>query len=164
LPAAVGHDDKGEATEKSLWQEMNAAASLHCTPTDYGKFMCAVMQPSSENPFHLGPEMNGEMLTPQVQVNDCAPWHDDWPKPEIRTDDLVSWGLGWGIQRTPEGNSFWHWGDNGNYRAFAVGYPETGHGLVVMTNGRKGQQVINTILRDVVGGEYPGLEWLLRLG
>jgi CubicO group peptidase (beta-lactamase class C family) len=164
LPVAVGHDEKGQATGKNLWPEMNAAASLHCTPTDFCTFTCAVMRPSPGDPIHLGPEMTREMLTSQVQVNDCAPWHDDWPRTEVRPDDRVSWGLGWGIQHTSDGDSFWHWGDNGNYRAFALGYPATGHGLVVMTNGKQGQQVINTILRDLVGGDYPGLEWLLRLG
>ena len=159
-PVAVGHDEKGEATDKHLWQEMCAPASLHCTSKDFAKFMCAVMQPSPNNPAHLGLEMTKEMLTSQVQVNDSAPWDDDWPKPEIITNDLVGWGLGWGIQRTSEGDSIWHWGDNGNYRAFAVGLPEEGHGIVIMTNGKNGQEVINHILRDIVGGDYPGLDWL----
>jgi hypothetical protein len=29
-----------------------------------------------------------------------------------------------------------------------------------MTNGRNGQKVINRILREIIGGEYPGLDWL----
>jgi CubicO group peptidase (beta-lactamase class C family) len=160
LPTAVGHDEKGEAADKGLWQEMYAAASLHCTPKDFARFMCAVMNPSSENPAHLSPEMTKEMLTPQVQVNDSAPWDEGWPKPTIKNNDLVSWGLGWGIQHTSDGDSIWHWGDNGNYRAFAVGYPEKGQGIVIMTNGKNGQKVINHILRDIVGGDYPGLDWL----
>ncbi len=160
LSVAVGHDEKGETIEKYLWQEMYAAASLHCTPKDFGKFMCAVMKPSSDNPAHLRSSMLKEMLTPQIQVNDSAPWHDDWPKPGIKTNDLVGWGLGWGIQHTSFGDSIWHWGDNGNYRAFAVGYPENGHGIVIFTNGRNGQKVIHQILYKIVGGDYPGIEWL----
>ena len=160
LSIAVGHDEKGEAQKKYLWQKMNAAASLHCTPKDFGKFMCAVMQPSRENPTHLSLEMTKEMLTSQVQVNDSAPWDDDWPKPKIKTNESVGWGLGWGIQQTSKGVSIWHWGDNGNYRAFAIGYPEESHGMVIMTNGKNGQKVINAILREIVGGEYPGLDWL----
>ncbi len=160
LPVAVGHDEKGDATEKYLWQETCAAASLHCTPREFAKFMCVVMRPSADNPNHLGPEMAKEMLTAQAQVNDSAPWDDDWPRPQFKTDPRVGWGLGWGIEHTSDGDSIWHWGDNGNYRAFAVGYPESGHGLVIMTNGRKGQKVINRILREIIGGEYPGLDWL----
>jgi hypothetical protein len=122
--------------------------------------MCAVMQSSLGNLNHLSLEMTEEMLTPQVQVNDSFPWDKDWPRPIFKTNDLVAWGLGWGIQRTSTGKSIWHWGDNGNYRAFAVGYPDDGHGIVIMTNGKKGQRVINHILYEIVGGDYPGLVWL----
>jgi hypothetical protein len=142
---------------------MNAAASLHCTPTDLATFMCAVMQPSVENSFHLRPDLTREMLVPQVKVNDSAPWHEDWPKPEIKLNDLVGWGLGWGIQRTATGPSFWHWGDNGYHRAFAVGFQEEGLGIVIMTNGKNGQQVIKGILCKVMGGDHPGLDWLEQM-
>ena len=160
LPVAVGHDEGGNPKEKALWPKMNGAASLHCTATDYARFMCAVMRPYAGNAAHLGPEMTAEMLTPQVQVNDSAPWQEDWPKTKIVTNDSVSWGLGWGIQRIRLGDSFWHWGDNVCYRAFAVGYPEGRHGLVVLTNGQGGHRVIERVLREVVGGDYPGLDWL----
>ena len=160
LPVAVGHDGEGKATQKKLWRETCAAASLHCTAIDFARFMRAVMRPSESDPAHLDPEMAATMLSTQVQVNDSSPWHDDWPKPQIKLNDLVGWGLGWGTQHTPAGDSIWHWGDNGNYRAFAVGYPQEGHGMVVMTNGQNGQAVINCILQDIVGGSYPGLRWL----
>jgi len=38
-----------------------------------------------------------------------------------------------------------------------------GTGVIILTNGQNGQRVINTILYDVVGGEYPGLDWLMRM-
>jgi CubicO group peptidase (beta-lactamase class C family) len=160
LPIAVGHAENGEAKEKYLWKEMNVAASLHSTPNDFANFMCAVMRPMAKNPAHLGIKMAREMLKEQIKVNDSVPWDDDWPKPEIITSDLAGWGLGWGIQHTLQGDSFWQWGDNGNYRAFAIGYPNDGNGIVIMTNGEKGQKVINSILKDIIGGEYPGIDSL----
>lgn len=159
-PIALGHNEKGKAKEKNLWKEMYAAASLHSTPKDFGKFMCAVMQPSFENPGHLSPGMRQEMLKTQIQVNDSAPWHKGYPKKIIKTNDLVGWCLGWGIQKTSKGDSIWHWGDNGNYRAFAIGYLEDSSGMIVMTNGKNGQKIISHMLQNIVGGEYPGLDWL----
>jgi CubicO group peptidase (beta-lactamase class C family) len=160
LAIAVGHDENGKAQEKNLWEKVYAAASLHSTPTDFGKFMCTVMKPSSANPNHLGAKMNQEMLKTQVQVNDSATWHPGFPKKTIQTNDLVGWCLGWGTQKTANGESIWHWGDNVNYRAFAIGYLEDKSGLVVMTNGKNGQKIIHHILYNLIGGEYPGLEWL----
>ena len=162
LLIALPHDENGEPKKKGLWPNMNVAAGLHCTSADFGRFMAAVMRPRAGNPSHLGADMTRDMLTSQVQVNDSAPWHKDWPRPEIKLDDRVGWGLGWGLQRTTRGPSFWHWGDNGRYRAFAVGFPESGFGVVVMTNGEKGQQVISRILRQAIGGDYPGLDWIER--
>lgn len=163
LPVALGHNEKGEPTEKALWLEMIAGASLHSTPTDFAKFMLAVMRPSADNPYHLSSTLTREMLTPQVKVNDSATWHEDWPKPEIKLNEFVSWGLSWGIQHTATGDSFWHWGDNGNYQNFAIGSRKEGLGIVIMTNGKHGQQVYQGILSEIVGGWYPGLAWLKNL-
>ena len=68
--------------------------------------------------------------------------------------------MGWGLQPTSVGPSIWHWENNVNYRAFAVGYLEDGHGIIVMTNGKNGQKVIDHILYEIIGGDYPGLDWL----
>lgn len=160
LAVAVGHDENGKAQKKNLWEVVYAAASLHSTPTDFGKFMCAVMKPLASDPNHLGAEMNQEMLKTQVQVNDSASWHQGFPKETIQNNDLVGWCLGWGTQKTSNGEAIWHWGDNVNYRAFAIGYLEDKSGMVVMTNGKNGQKIIHHILYNLIGGEYPGLEWL----
>jgi len=162
LLVAVGHDKNGKPREKRLWPEMTAGASLHSTSTDFAKFMLAVMQPSLENRFQLCSNLVEEMLTSQVQVNDSLPWHKDWPKPEINLNERVGWGLGWGIQHTASGASFWHWGDNGTYHNFAIGFRQEGFGIVIMTNGENGQKVYKGILYESIGGEYPGLDWLMN--
>jgi CubicO group peptidase (beta-lactamase class C family) len=154
LAVAVGHDKAGEAQEKELWPKVNAAAGLHCTARDLARFTRVVVRPGG------GSEFAQEMLSPQIQTNTPVSRHDDWPQAEIRINELVSWGLGWGLQKTTRGDSFWHWGDNGCYRAFALGFAREGHALVVMTNGENGQEVINWILRDALEGDYPGLDWL----
>jgi CubicO group peptidase (beta-lactamase class C family) len=161
LPVALGHDKTGKPSKKSLWREMIAGASLHGTSHDYARFLLAVMQPAGDT-YHLESNLSQEMLTPQIKVNDSAPWHDDWPKPEIKLNESVSWGLGWGIQHHAPGDSFWHWGDNGNYQNFAMGSRHTNHGVVIMTNGKNGQRVYRQILWEITGGNNPGLDWLVN--
>jgi len=163
LSVALGHSENGEPMEKGLWPEMIAGASLHSTAADFAKFMLAVMRPSADNPYHLSSNLAKEMLTPQVKVNDSAPWREDWPKPEIKLNESVSWGLGWGLQHTATDVPFWHWGDNGNYQNFAIGSRQEGLGIVIMTNGKNGQQVYEGILCEIMGGEYPGLDWLMNM-
>jgi len=163
LSVALGHNENGEPTDKAKWPEMIAGASLHSTSVDFAKFTLTVMLPPVNNPYYLRSILAREMLTSQVYVNDSAPWHEDWPKQKVNLNENVSWGLGWGIQHTATDLSFWHWGDNGIYKNFAIGSRQQGFGVVIMTNGKNGQEVYKGILCEILGGEYPGLDWLMKM-
>lgn len=156
-PIAVGHDNEGKAMEKRPWI-LCAAASLHSTPDDFARFMCAVMRPDNQNPIHLSEAITREILTPQIPVNDSPPWEEGWPKAVYKIDPYLSWGLGWGLQKTPAGHAIFHWGNNGNYRAFVIGDLDNANGIVMMTNGENGKHVIPIIMKDIVGGDFPCLE------
>jgi hypothetical protein len=81
----------------------------------------------------------------------------------VETDAKVSWGLGWGLQQTPNGPSFWHWGDNDHYHTLAMGFPERGHGVVMLINEANGQRFYLRIMREIMKGVYLGLSWLERV-
>ncbi|MFZ0545365.1 MAG: serine hydrolase domain-containing protein [Candidatus Promineifilaceae bacterium] len=157
---AVGHDENGEPVEKSRWPEMIAGAGLHCSTADFARFLAVVLHPQADSPFQLSAESAAEMIRPHIQVNDSAPWHSDWPKTDFTVNPNVGWGLGWGTQQSKEGGAVWHWGDNDIYQSFVLGYPDRGTGLVIMTNSKNGVKLYQRILRDLVGGDYPSLDWL----
>ncbi len=162
-PLAVGHDKDGQPVKKLLWQKMIAGGSLHCSSVDYARFLTAVLQPKTDSPFYLSAELTKEMIRPYIQVNNSAPWHDDWPKPDYTLNPDVGWGLGWGTQITADGSAIWHWGDNGVYKCFVVGFPDNGVGLVIMTNSKNGDKLYERILSELSLGDYPALEWLNAL-
>ncbi|MDD5263781.1 MAG: serine hydrolase [Candidatus Bipolaricaulis sp.] len=151
-PFALGHRADGTVVRKSLWPKTEVAGSLHTTARDVAAFLCHIMN---------DPVIARDMLKAQGPVND-RPWHRDAPLGSCAIDERVSWGLGWGLGAGPDGTSFWHWGDNGCYRAFAIAYPDEGCGVAILTNSENGQRVIARILRDVAGGAYPELDWLDR--
>jgi CubicO group peptidase (beta-lactamase class C family) len=163
LPLAIGHDREGQPMAKRLHNEMWAAASLHTTPTAFARFMAAMMQPQAESGRHLSGDLLDAILAPQVQVNDSAPWQDDWPKERIALDSQVSWGLGWGLQQDAARHAFWHWGDNFNYTAFALGIRQEGSGVVIMTNSNRGYDLFEPLCQEALGGEYPAIWWLKSL-
>lgn len=152
-PVALGHRADGTVVKKALWPHVEVAASLHTTARDVAALLCQVMN---------DPAIARSMLTRQVPVND-RPWNRDATLGSCAIDERVSWGLGWGLGAGPAGKSFWHWGDNGCYRAFAIAYPAEGCGIAILTNGESGHRVITRILRDVAGGAYPELDWLDRV-
>lgn len=157
---AVGHDGEGNPVPKTMSTEMNAAYSLHCTPTDLATFANFVMEQPDNHPLRLQPDLHAQMLTPQIAVNDSMFWHKDWPKPEIRRHDSVFWGLGWGLVKTANSLSFWHWGDNDVTKAFVVAFPARRQGIVMMGNSQNAARIWSEILRQSIGETYPGLHWL----
>ena len=122
----------------------NAAAGLHCTASDYARFLIEVMRPAKYG-FHLGAEMLTQMLTPHVRVDQF---------------DALFWGLGFGMQRPRAGpESFWHWGDWGIFQHYAVAYRDEGSALVVMTNS-SGLLACRDVALRALGFEQPAFEWL----
>jgi CubicO group peptidase (beta-lactamase class C family) len=86
--AAVGHDVLGETEGKFRKRtEAHAGATLYTTARDYARFVIAMM-----NDIGLKPETVREMLEPQIDV----------------AKD-VFWGLGFGLEKTPNGDAFWQW-------------------------------------------------------
>ena len=98
------------------------------------------------------------MLTPQSKVDEsCRVCINN---PPGKPSNEIGWGLGWGLQMTDEGNSFWHWGDNGNNKAFIVAFDKQKNGIVVLTNGANGLFILKEILEDGLGGKHPAAAWI----
>jgi len=135
---AIGHLADGTALEKGTPKEPNAAFSLHTTSTDYARFLIAVM-----NGEGLSTEMNAAMRQAQADA-----------------DAGMQWSLGWGIQTTESGTALWHWGDNRGYKAFAIVYPKTRRGMVVLTNSDNGMLILDALLDRTMGGGQPVVDWL----
>ncbi len=142
LAVASSHDQTGKPCERFSGIQPEAASSLHTTSHDFGRFLAAVMT-SGREPWRLYRESIAEMLRPQVRLN-------DW----------VSWGLGWGLEDTRNGRAIWHWGDNPGYKSFALVAPDVGRGLVVMTNGDGGMATWEPIVRLAFGDDHPAFAWL----
>jgi len=128
--SATGHDLSGDVVPKRTPREGHAAATLHTTALDYARFLAAVLKGEG-----LSPALYEEMLEPQSQK-----WNDDAPV------EHVYWGLGWGLQQTARGTAIWHWGDNGVFRAFVIGYPAEDAGLVYFANSENGLAVAENLV------------------
>ncbi|HEX8707805.1 MAG TPA: serine hydrolase [Pyrinomonadaceae bacterium] len=150
-----GHDPFGSVTGRRKPSEANAAASLHTTPQDYAKFVIAVMKGTG-----LKVETARLMLTERIKVREGC--QDCISNPSTGgLSATVGWGLGWGLQTTPDGESFWHWGDSNNdAQAYVVGFPKQGLALAVFTNSGNGHSIIPLLINEALGGRQPAIAWL----
>ena len=137
---AVGHGVDGSPREKrEVADDANAAWSLHTTTADYGRFLVAVMRGR-----RLSDSLHAAMMSPQADVAAG-----------------VQWGLGLGLEVGGDrGMALWHWGHNGGYRAFVLGYPADGSGMVMFSNSDNGMLLLADLLEAVAEGVHPSVAWL----
>ena len=151
---ATGHDSAATPIGRRRMTNANAAYSLYTTATDYAKFLAAVMRGTG-----LRDESLDDMLTPQVALGSClnCTGNDQTPSALSKVN---GWGLGWGLQTTDEGTSFWHWGDNEVFRCYTVAFKDQEIGLVYLTNSENGLAIRDELVLRAIGGQHPAFSWL----
>jgi CubicO group peptidase (beta-lactamase class C family) len=121
----------------------NATGTIRATATDMARFLIEIADPQ-----HLSPETTAAMHTPQVS---------------LRSD--LSWGLGPGIQHSPEGDVLWQWGQALDFQSVMIIYPDQGYGAVVLTNSdAQNPDVAIEIAHRALGGRVDAIRRASHLG
>ncbi len=144
---AIPHDDFGITQKKYKPEEPNAAHSLQTTAEDYAKFILAINTNTG-----LSSGTIDQMLTPQIKAakNISGKYYES---------ELVSWGLGVGLQKTTNGMEFWHWGDNGTFKCYFTSSKEKGKAVVYFTNSGNGLSITPYLVKKIMGTEQPSCDW-----
>ena len=116
----------------------NTAGSLVTSVDEYAKFMTRLMARKRSDGLDLSDDSIREMF-----------------KPQSRISTAVSWGLGVGLEAYAGRPLFWHWGDNGVFKAFMMGDHSTGDGIVVFTNAQNGHRMWQRIVGEAMGPDHP---------
>ncbi|HEY2580512.1 MAG TPA: serine hydrolase domain-containing protein, partial [Mucilaginibacter sp.] len=145
---AYRHDNFGKVTGRTdettdgpeaAKKDANAAASFTTNAADYAKFIVAVL-----NGTGLKKDTWEKMLAPGIRVTNKYP--------------ELAWGLGVGLEIMPDGTWFWHWGDNGDAKAFFMASVSRKDAVVYFANASNGLGIAREILADAVGGRHPSLD------
>ena len=133
------HDERGRPLAERKYNSSAAMArygsmgGLLTTAPDYARFLLAFIDPKPTDAFHLKASSIGEMLTPQVKVED-GPGYS------------ISWALGWKISRTVDyGVLVSHGGDQSGFHSLAEMSPSRKSGYVILTNGENGWKLIQEL-------------------
>jgi CubicO group peptidase (beta-lactamase class C family) len=137
----AGRNQPPDAKEDTVHDNGNAAASLQTTARDYAKFVIALMHGTG-----LKKSTWKQLLTPQIRVDSTYP--------------PVAWGLGIGLETMPEGEYCWHWGDNGNAKAYVTAFLPARNAVVYFADGANGLSITKEILDDAIGGYHPAVAHL----
>ena len=151
LNRACPHDDFGRPAVGRKPGEGNAAATLQTTAADYARFLLRVFDGS-----RLRPETVQLWLRPHVEVRHAKPQSLGSVVEDVATG--VAWGLGWGLE--PAEEAFFHWGNNGAFKALTVGSIQSQDALVFFMNGASGLSLMPEIVSALMPGDRPSLAWL----
>lgn len=142
--AATAHHSDGTAVTGRwhVYPEL-AAAGLWTTPGDLARYAIAVQRSyRAAADAVLSAELAEQMLTRQIDSTQ-------------RMGGLESLGLGLFLGGRPEPMTFGHSGGNNGFKCHLLAHRDAGWGAVVMTNGDRGNELVQEIL-NALGRE---LEW-----
>jgi CubicO group peptidase (beta-lactamase class C family) len=136
----------------------NSAYTLRTNATEYTLFLRALMEGKG-----LSAASHAEMLAPQVHAIRYADNHRD-------CDSTVWWALGLGAiysdttaaEKVADPRYYYHWGDNGNFKALFVFRPENRRGIVYFTNSANGHDMVTSVIQATFGEMLPLQDWIQK--
>lgn len=135
----IRHDWIGHTSWFPDYTNVNAAASLRTTARDYATFLATVL--------------NKPLGIYQTQI-----------KVDTAKMPQLAWGLGVGLDSTTKTKYIWHWGDQGDSKAFFCGDVKSKEGVVYFTNSANGLSIVPDVLDIVFGKQALDIEQFVAYG
>ncbi|MBC7797441.1 MAG: beta-lactamase family protein, partial [Pyrinomonadaceae bacterium] len=152
---AFGYDKNEIIIGAQKRTSSRAAGSMVTTAADYARFVLAMMKKEG-----LSKQMFREMLTPQISVaseKGFGPLRDRFN--DKYKNIKFSWGLGWGLIETADGQAFFHAGHDDGWQNYCVIYPKKKIAVVLMSNSDNFEPVADKILNLTIKDTASPLEW-----
>jgi hypothetical protein len=151
---ANGYDEYGRSLGPERYTSPIAAGSMLTTPRDYASFLSALMLGQV-----LSSAVRDRMLGPQIHI------HSSHQFPSLNTDTTtaydpieLSYGVGWGLYKSPYGPAFFKEGHAEGWRNLALCFLN-GDGMLVMTNSSNGEGIFRPLVEALLGETAFPFDW-----
>ncbi|RAJ88044.1 CubicO group peptidase (beta-lactamase class C family) [Chitinophaga dinghuensis] len=152
---AVGHDTAQHPYEFDERTSPHAAGSMYTNISDYNKFFAALLQhkglsvKSFNSLFHSDIAiLSKQQFGPNSLVDDKTP-----------ANTPLSYGLGFGLLKTPVGTAFFKEGHSEGWDHYAIGFPAAGSAIIIMTNSDNTSGIFKELLENAIGDVYTQWFW-----
>ena len=152
---AVGHRANGGAYEKDKDNDARAPSTLETTTRDMVRFLSAVLRGEG-----LSKRAREEMFRPQIRIRSKTQFGPGAVQTTDAFDSLeLSYGLGWGLLRTPHGRAAFKEGHGDGFQHYAILFPDRELGVLLMSNSDNAESIFGPLLRLTIADTYTPLEW-----
>ncbi|MFZ0320863.1 MAG: serine hydrolase domain-containing protein [Candidatus Sulfotelmatobacter sp.] len=151
---ANGYDEYGRSLGPERRDSTAAASSMLTTPRDYALFLSALMRGEV-----LSASIRDKMLSPQIRIRSAHQFPSLNTETTTAYDPIeLSYGIGWGLYKSPYGPAFFKEGDNEGWRNFALCF-RNGDGMLVMTNSSNGEGIFKALAEALLGETDFPFDW-----
>lgn len=152
---AYGHSASGELYPKDTDNEPRGPSTLETTASDYTQFLEAALQGKLISRVSWA-----ELFTPQIRIRSTRQFGPLSNEETTRYDAIqLSYGLGWGLFKTPYGFGAFKEGHGDGFQHYSVIFPKVGKGIMIMTNSDNGEGIFKELLEVALGDTYTPWEW-----
>ncbi|RDC57218.1 class A beta-lactamase-related serine hydrolase [Pedobacter chinensis] len=153
--AATGYDKEGKPGGKVRSGSAVGAGSMLTTISDFSRFITYVLSGKG-----LSRTTFREMIRPQVRINSIYEFPTMLEETTHRDDKInLSYGLGWGVIKTPYGPAFFKGGHDDCWRNYTISFPDKKTGIVIMCNSGNGERIFKELLEKLIGDTFTPWEW-----
>jgi CubicO group peptidase (beta-lactamase class C family) len=150
-----GHGVTGSLYEKDKDNTARSASTLETTSEDYARFVSAVLKGKG-----LKPGSWTEMFSPQIRIRSKRQFGPLASEATTANDDIeLSYGLGWGVLRTPHGRGAFKEGHGDGFQHYSIVFPKRGLGVVIMSNSDNAESIFKALLEVSIADIYTPWEW-----
>ncbi|MEO6932341.1 MAG: serine hydrolase domain-containing protein, partial [Chitinophagaceae bacterium] len=152
---AVGHKAQGDLYDKDTDNEARSASTLETTIDDMTLFLKAVLNNSI-----LKPATRKRMFSTQMRIRTIRQFGPLSLRDSTGNDKIaLGYGLGWGLLKSPYGVGAFKEGHGDGFQHYMILYPDTGIGVLIMTNSDNGESIFKDLLAYAIGDVYTPWYW-----
>lgn len=151
---AMGHNTNEDTLKKDKRVRASAAGSMETTLADYSKFLAALLKGKG-----LNDKSRKEMFNKQIGI------YNKHQFPSLNNDTTsqnfpieLSYGLGWGLFKTPYGKAYFKEGHGNGWVHYTVNIPDKKYSLLIMSNSANGESIFKELVETIAGISFPW-EW-----
>jgi serine-type D-Ala-D-Ala carboxypeptidase/endopeptidase len=153
---AVGHQADGSVYEKDKDNAARAPSTLETTTEDYARFMAAVLRGEG-----LRQASWDEIFRPQVRIRTRSQYGPGTAEETAANDGIqISYGLGWGLYRTPHGWGAFKEGHGDGFQHYSIVFPAQRMGVLLMSNSDNAESIFGHLMAVTIADTTMPLEWL----